>query len=130
MPGRRWTSRISFLKSTDRVTLSIGIHTVSDRKAIFKVNLGAQGATLVRIKRGRSGYRKAKKNAIMRQRDSIELFRKLKKAGKGFTGTHAFHFVETARTFAMLCLQARLRGLQDNMDQILAYDGSSKRSDR
>lgn len=101
---------------------------MTDRKRIFKVIVDAKGVALVRVKRGRPGYRKAKKRAILRQRDAIELFRKLKKARKGIVGTYAFHFPETARAFAMLCLQTKLREVQDNLDQVLAYDGSSKRS--
>jgi len=101
---------------------------VSDRKPIFKVIVDAKGVVLVKLKQGRPGYRKARKSAILRQRDAIELFRKLKKAGKGFVGTYAFNFLETARTFAMLRLQARQREVQDNLDRVLAYDGSAKQS--
>jgi len=102
--------------------------TVIKRAPIFKVIVDAKGVTLKRIKRGRPGYRKARKRAIIRQRDAIELFRKLKTAGKGFDGSYAFHFLETARTFAMLRLQAKERAIQDNLDQVLAYDGSTKQS--
>ena len=101
---------------------------MSDRKPIFKVIVDAKGVVLVKLKQGRPGYRKARKSAILRQRDAIELFRKLKKAGKGFVGTYAFNFLETARTFAMLRLQARQREVQDNLDRVLAYDGSAKQS--
>ncbi|MBI3042118.1 MAG: hypothetical protein HYY78_04745 [Betaproteobacteria bacterium] len=104
---------------------------MTDRKPIFKVIVDAKGVVLVKVKRGRPGYRKARKRAILRQRDAIELFRKLNKAGKGkgFVGTYAFHLLETARTFAMLRLQARLREVQDNLDRVLTYDGSTKQSD-
>lgn len=95
---------------------------------IFDVIIDAKGVTLQRIKRGRPGYRKSKKRAIIRQRDAIELFRKLKITGKGFDGRYAFQFLETARTFAMLRLQAKEREIQDNLDQVAAYDGSTKRS--
>lgn len=101
---------------------------MNNQKRIFKVIVDAKGVAVVRLKRGRPGYRKAKKRAILRQRDAIELFRKLKKSRKGFVGAYAFNFPETARAFAMLCLQAKLREVQDNLDQVLAYDGSSKRS--
>jgi hypothetical protein len=102
---------------------------VTDRKPLFKVIVDAKGVVLVKVKRGRPGYRKARKRAILRQRDAIELFRKLKKAGKGFAGAYAFNLLETARTFAMLRLQARLREIQDNLDRVLTYDGSTKQSD-
>jgi hypothetical protein len=101
---------------------------VTKHDPIFDVIIDAKSVTLKRIKRGRPGYRKAKKRAIIRQRDAIELFRKLKIAGKGFDGCYAFHFLETARTFAMLRMQAKEREIQDNLDQLLAYDGSTKRS--
>jgi len=95
---------------------------------IFRVNVGAKGVVLEKIKRKRAEYRKARKRAILRQRDAIELFRKLKNGGKGFDGYRDFNFLETARTFAMLCLQAKESRIQDNLDRILAYDGSEKRS--
>ena len=95
---------------------------------IFDVTIDAKGVTVKRIKQGRPGYRKALKRAIIRQRDAIELFRKLKAAGKGFNGSYAFHFLETARTFAMLGLQAKESEIQDNLDRILLYDGSTKQS--
>ena len=101
---------------------------MTKRDPIFDVIIDAKSVTLKRIKRGRPGYRKAKKRAIIRQRDAIELFRKLKVAGRGFDGRYAFQFLETARTFAMLRLQAKEREIQDNLDQLLAYDGSTKRS--
>jgi len=101
---------------------------MSNHDPIFTVTAGARGVILEKIKRKHPGYRKAKKGAILRQRDAIELFRKLKAARKGFHGTHAFSFLETARTFAMLQLQARESEIQDNLDRILAYDGDSRRS--
>ena len=102
---------------------------MSDRKPIFKVTVDAKGVALEKIKQRRPGYRKARKRAILRQRDAIELFRKLKKAGKGVAGTYTFNFLETARTFAMLRLQAKPREIQDNMDRVLNYYGSAKQSD-
>ncbi len=101
---------------------------MSKHDPIFTVTSGTRGVVLERLKRKHAGYRKAKKGAILRQRDAIELFRKLKAARKGFHGTHAFHFLETARTFAMLQLQAKESEIQDNLDRILAYDGSERRS--
>lgn len=95
---------------------------------IFKVIVDANGVALEKVKRKRPDYRKTKKRAIIRQRDAIELFRKLKAAGKGFDGTYAFHFLETAKAFAMLRLQAKESEIQDNLDRILAYDGATKRS--
>jgi hypothetical protein len=128
MPVLRWIVRILSLRFFSHSINQVPIN-VSDQKPIFNVIAHAKGVVLVKVKRGRPGYRKARKRAILRQRDSIELFRKLKKAGKGFIGIYAFHHLETARTFAMLHLQARLREVQDNLDQVLAYDGSTKQSD-
>ena len=95
---------------------------------IFQVIIDAKGVALAKVKHKHSGYRKAKKSAIIRQRDAIELSRKLKSSGK-VHGTYAFTFLETARTFAMLRLRAKESEIQDNLDRILAYDGSGKRSD-
>ena len=103
---------------------------MAKRQPIFKVLIGPKDVVLEKVKRKHDGYRKARKRAILRQRDAIERFRELKAAGKGFDGAYAFHFLETARTFAMLMLQAKESEIQENMDRILAYDGGSKRSER
>ena len=124
----RWIARIlspRFIRhSIEQVPI-----TVTDHRPIFKVIIDAKGVALVKVKQGRPGYLKARKRAILRQRDAIELFRKLNTGGKGLVGTYAFDFLETARTFAMLRLQAKLREIQDNLDRVLAYDGSAKQSD-
>ena len=101
---------------------------MSEHDPIFKVTIGARGVVLEKVKHKRSDYQKMKKRAILRQRDAIELFRKLKLSAKGFDGTYAFNFLETARTFAMLRLRAKESEVQDNLDRVLAYDGSEKRS--
>ncbi|HSG34764.1 MAG TPA: hypothetical protein VLA37_09525 [Sphingomonadaceae bacterium] len=101
---------------------------MSERGPIFKVIVTPKGVALEKIKRGRPGYRKARKGAILRQRDAIELFRKLKASRRGVAGGFAFQFLDTARTFAMLQLQARQAAIQDNLDEVLAYDGSKNRS--
>jgi hypothetical protein len=103
---------------------------MSNHDPIFKVIVDAKGVVLEKVERKRPDYRQTKKRAIIRQRDAIELFRRLKTDGKRFDGNYAFRFLETARTFAMLRLQAKESEIQDNLDRILAYDGSSKRSSR
>lgn len=95
------------------------------RNPIFTVTINANGVALERIKRGRPGYRKAKKSAILRQRDAIEMFRKLK-AGR-VRGRYAFNFLDTAKTFAMLHLRAEASAIEDNLDAVLAYDGRGKK---
>lgn len=101
---------------------------MTHRAPIFKVVVDSKGVALEKIKQGRPDYRKARKGAILRQRDAIELFRKLKTVRKGFNGSYTFHFLDTARTFAMLHLQAKEREIQENLDRVLAYDGSAKQS--
>lgn len=103
---------------------------MADRDPIFSVIINAKGVALEKIKPGRPGYRRARKRAILRQRDAIELYRKLKGARKGFNGTYSFHFLDTAKTFAMLRLQAMEREIQDNLDRVQAYDGTAKSSSR
>lgn len=93
---------------------------------IFKVTISPKGVALDRIKRGSAGYRKAKKSAIMRQRDAIELFRKLNGSRRRISGSYTFHFLDTARTFAMLYLQSKASEIQDNLNRVLAYDASAK----
>ncbi|MBI2959051.1 MAG: hypothetical protein HYY28_01955 [Betaproteobacteria bacterium] len=99
---------------------------MNDNAPIFSVTIDAKGVALARIEPGSRGYRKSRKKAIMRQRDALELHRKLKAVGKGHDGVYAFQFLDTARTFAMLHLQAIEHAIQDNMDRVLAYDATAK----
>jgi hypothetical protein len=99
---------------------------VTDSAPIFNVIIDAKGVALEKIKPGRPGYRKASEGVVLRQRDAIELFQKLKAAGNDFLGIHSFQFLDTAKTFAMLCLRMMEHGIQDNLDQIQTYDGAAK----
>jgi hypothetical protein len=92
------------------------------------VIIDAKSVTLEKIEPGRPGYRKASKDMVLRQRDAIERYQKLKSSADGFYGTHSFQFLDTAKTFAMLRLRAMEHGIQDNLDQVLAYDGTAKSS--
>jgi hypothetical protein len=103
---------------------------VTDRLPIFNVIIDANGVALEKIDPGRPGYRKASKGVILRQRDAIERYQKLKAAGDSFHGTHSFQFLDTAKTFAMLRLRTLEHQVQDNLDQIQAYDGAEKSSGR
>lgn len=96
---------------------------MSERGPVFRVTVAPQGVAVERVKRGRPGYRKARKSAILRQRDAIELFRKLRKSRSRAPASYTFQFLDTARTFALLQLQARQSALHDNLDRILAYEG-------
>ena len=92
-------------------------------RRLFKVIVDSKGVSLEKVRRGRPGFRQARKRAILRQRDAIELFQRTKK-GRGVTaGTYSFHFLDTARTFALLQLQARQAALQENLDRVLTFDG-------
>ena len=103
---------------------------VTDNAPIFNVIIDAKGIALEKIKPGRPGYRKARKDWILRQRDAIELFQKLKAAGDRFDGIYSFQFLDTAKTFAMLRLEAMEHEVQDNLDRVQAYDGTAKSSSR
>ncbi len=103
---------------------------MTDNDPLFSVIIDAKGVTLRRIEPGRPGFRKASKEMILRQRDAIERYRNLKAAGDGFDGTYSFRFLDTAKTFAMLRLQAMENDVQDNLDRVQAYDGSAKSSSR
>ncbi len=103
---------------------------MTDSAPIFNVIIDAKGIVLEKIEPGRPGYRKGSKSVILRQRDAIELYQKLKAAGDSFQGTHSFQFLDTAKTFAMLRLRAMEHEIQDNLDRVQTYDGSVKASDR
>jgi hypothetical protein len=99
---------------------------VNDKDPVFSVTIDAKGVALERIKPGRQGAGKTGKQVILRQRDALELHRKLKGAGKGFKGVYVFRFLDTARTFALLHLQAVEHAIHDNMDRVLSFDGTRK----
>ena len=100
----------------------------TDSTRIFSVTIDANRVTLRKIEPGRPGYRKARKNMVLRQRDAIELYQNLKAAGKGFNGDYSFQFLDTAKTFAMLRLEAIVHEIQNNLDQVQSYDGTAKSS--
>lgn len=93
---------------------------------IFSVIIDAKGVALGKIKPRSREYREAGKNLILRQRDAIELFRRLKAAGGRFNGTYYFRFLDSAKSFAMLRLQAAEHQVQDNLDRVEAYDGTAR----
>ncbi len=99
---------------------------MTDRAPIFNVIIDAKGIALEKIEPGRPGYRKASKDVILRQRDAIERYQKLKAAGDSFHGTHSFQFLDTAKTFAMLRLRALEHEIQDNLDRVQAYGAPAK----
>lgn len=103
---------------------------MTDSTPIFNVIIDAKGVALEKIEPGRPGYRKASKSVILRQRDAIERYQKLKAAGDSFHGTYSFQFLDTAKTFAVLSLRTMENGIQDNLDRVQAYDGAKKESDR
>lgn len=103
---------------------------MNDTAPIFSVTIDAKGVALKRIEPRGRGYRKASKKVVLRQRDALELHRKLKAAGKDHEGVYVFQFLDTARTFAMLHLQAMEHAIQNNMDRVLAFDGTAKAKTR
>ena len=103
---------------------------MTDNAPIYNVIIDAKGVTLEKIEPGRPGYRKASKGVILRQRDAIERYQKLKGAGDSFHGTHSFQFLDTAKTFAMLRLRAMEHEIQDNLDRVQTYGGAAKSGDR
>jgi hypothetical protein len=99
---------------------------VTDRAPIFNVIIDAKSVSLQKIEPGHAGYRKASKSIILRQRDAIERYQKLKASADGFLGTHSFQFLDTAKTFAMLYLRALDHEIQDNLDRVLAFDSAER----
>ena len=99
---------------------------MSTSAPIFNVIIDAKGVTLEKVEPGRPGYKKANKQMILRQRDAIERYQKLKAEGDSFQGVHSFQFLDTAKTFAMLRLRAMEHQIQDNLDRIQSYNGTTK----
>ncbi len=101
---------------------------MTDQAPIFKVIIDEKGVAMEKLAPGRPGYRSASKDVILRQRDAIERYQKLKAAGDSFHGAYSFQSLDTAKTFAMLRLQAAEHEIQDNLDKIQRYDGIAKSS--
>ncbi|HEX9788570.1 MAG TPA: hypothetical protein VGB09_11115 [Candidatus Binatia bacterium] len=102
---------------------------VTSTSPIFNVIIDSKGVTLRKIKPGRPGYSGAKKKVILRQRDAIELFQRLKAADNGLEGVFSFQFLDTAKTFAMLFLEMMEQEIEDNLDRVQTYDGTKDSSD-
>jgi hypothetical protein len=102
----------------------------TDNAPIFSVIIDAKRVALRKIEPGRPGYGKARSSMVLRQRDAIELYQNIKAGGKGFDGAYHFQFLHTAKTFAMLRLEAMEHEVQDNLDEVQAYDGTGKSSSR
>lgn len=100
----------------------------TENTAIYSVTVNSMSVDLRKIEPGRPGYAKARKTVVLRQRDAIELYQRLKAGGKGFDGVYNFQFLDTAKTFALLRLESMEHAVQDNLDRVQAYDGSSKSS--
>lgn len=96
---------------------------------MFNVIVDSKTVTLRKINPGGRGYAAARKKLILRQRDAIELFQRLKSADDGLDGVFCFQFLDTAKVFAMLVLETVEQGVQDNLDRIQAYDGTKASSD-
>ena len=102
---------------------------MADQSPIFTVVIDARTVSIRKVKPGGRGYAAAKKKSILRQRDAIEHFQHLKAAGKGFDGAFSFQILETAKTFAMLVLQAISQAVHANIDRVQVYDGSKDSTD-
>lgn len=101
---------------------------MADNKPIYRVTIdarGLKGTVIDQITPGAGHHRKTAKAPILRHRDAIELFRKLKNEGKGFEGTYLFSFLDSARTFSVLCLQHEAHSIQANLDRVLQYSAAS-----
>jgi hypothetical protein len=94
---------------------------VKTKDPIYNVIVDQQGVRLEKLAPGSAKYRKASKQAILRQRDAIERVQKLKAEGGRLEGVHSFQFLDTARTFAMLTLRLMQLGIEDNLDRVQSY---------
>ena len=99
---------------------------MADRNPIFSVTIDANGVAIAKVDPKDRIYRQAVKSAILRQRDAIELFRKLKASRRRFNGVYCFQFLDSARTFALLRLQMQEGEVQDNLDHVLAFGSAGR----
>ncbi|MDP6426500.1 MAG: hypothetical protein QF393_00630 [Rhodospirillales bacterium] len=95
---------------------------------MFNVIVNAAGVSIAKVPPASPNYAKASEGMILRDRDAILRFNELNARRKRLTGCFSFQHLDTARTFAMLCLEDRQQGMADNIDRVLAYDGSGPSS--
>ena len=88
---------------------------------IYNVVVDQEGVRLEALAPGSAKFRKAAKQAILRQRDAIERFQELKAGGKSFEGVYSFQFLDTAKTFAMLTLRLMQLRVEDNLDSVQSF---------
>lgn len=96
---------------------------------LYNVTVNAGGVAIQKLAAASPGYAKAKEKMILRDRDAILRFNELNASRKRLTGSYSFQHLDSARTFAMLCLEDRQQRLADNIDRVLAYDGDGPSSD-
>ena len=102
---------------------------MTENLPLFSVTVNAAGVSIAKVTPASPDYAKAREGMILRDRDAIKHFNKKRALRRGPRGTHSFQHLDVARTFAMLCLEDVQQGVADNIDRVLAYDGSGPSSD-
>lgn len=96
---------------------------------IYNVVINSDNVSLEKIEPMNPNYANAKSDAIIRERDAIELIRNGSTDSGNFDGVYSFRYLETAKTFAMLHLKKIEEITENNLDRIQMYDGSTLSSD-
>jgi hypothetical protein len=99
---------------------------MNDQPAMFTVTIDGLHATLHRIKPGKRGYDKARKEVILRERDAIALFNQHVTEGQPLDGVYSFQSMDIAKTFAFLHLKSLERLIAADLDRVQGFDGGAK----
>jgi hypothetical protein len=89
---------------------------------LYTVIVKASDVEVSRLEPGAADYEKASGDAILRERDAIELFGQQESTGHR-DGVYTFHNLDNAKTFALLHLQAMEAQVESALDRIQAYEG-------
>ncbi|HEY5789085.1 MAG TPA: hypothetical protein VIX81_00555 [Gammaproteobacteria bacterium] len=97
---------------------------MNDQPVMINVTIEGLSATLQRVKPGKRGYDKARKQVIHRERDAIDLFNRSVDERVPLDGVYSFESVDIAKTFAFLHLKSIEHQVANNLDLVQAYDGN------
>ena len=90
---------------------------------MFNVSIEGLRASMRSVKPGKRGYDKARKNAILRERDAIALFNQLATQGKTLDGVYSFQSLDIAKTFALMHLKSLEHQIAGNLDRVQVFKG-------
>ncbi|MCW8836649.1 MAG: hypothetical protein OQJ99_09820 [Rhodospirillales bacterium] len=101
---------------------------MNDLNPCYKVVVANARVTIHRIAPDSAEYHQATAEAVIRDRDVLEMMRKKKEAHAGLDGSAYFKTLEMAKDFALLNVEAFEEELETEYQEIHDYDGAKPSS--